>query len=147
MAFVNEIISEADQEMLKSYKFANPVTGEPVVPKRWTVDRERDIFLIGLGGRGAYVSEIPMFYTLVWKGKRIGLQTYRDAKGDYQSGTELWWKITKINVPESLKPQEKMLIELIKEVIDAYGSANKRDHVTKENFDLIAAPTYVKDVQ
>lgn len=144
MAFVNEIISEADQEKLKAFTFKNPVTNIAITPKKWTINRERDAFLIGLGGQGTYNSEIPMFYALVWKNKVISLATYKKGVGNYRDGAELWWKITGISVPESLKPYKDEIIELIKEAIDAHGSFYKRDHVIRVNFDLIEWPVFFK---
>ncbi len=146
MAFVNEVISEADKEKLKAFNFKNPVTHEIVSPMYWTIDRQRDVYLFGLGGQGSYDTEIPRFYTLVWKGKKIGLQTFSKGKGDYQSGVELWWKITGISVPESLRPQKEEVMQLIKEAIDAHGSGYRRDHVTKVNFDLIEWPVFYEEV-
>lgn len=66
MAFINEEISDSDKELFYSFNFINPVTRKPLNPRKWTIDRERDILLVGLGGQGLESSEIPMFYALVW---------------------------------------------------------------------------------
>lgn len=147
MAFVNEVVSEADKEKLKAFHFKNPVTKEIVSPIYWTIDHQRDVYLFGLGGQGYYDSEIPSFYALVWKGKRIYLRTFSKGKGNYQSGVEMWWKIAGISIPESLEPQKEEVIELIKEAIDAHGSAYRRDHVTKVKFDLVEWPVFYKEVK
>ncbi len=147
MAFVNEKIPEADKERFNSFSFKNPVTHEPNKANKWTIDRERDIFLVALGGKGAYVTEIPMFYALVWKNKVINLETYSDGKGNYKSGVEMWWKITRIEIPESLKPYKDQVIELIKEGIDAHGSGYRRDHIVKVNFDRIVPPSFIREVE
>lgn len=67
MAFVNEKISEKDKEYFNSFNLKNPVTGDLLFSRKWTIDRKRDVFLVGMGGQGFYESEIPMYYALVWK--------------------------------------------------------------------------------
>lgn len=146
MAFVNERIPEADKVRFNSFGFINPVTGDCVEPWKWTIDRERDIFLVGLGGQGYEHSEIPMFYALVLGKRVISIETFSWGKGDACVGVEKWWKLTSIKVPQSLFPEKDKIIELIKEAFDAHGSGYKRDHVKKINFEYIASPVFVSEV-
>ncbi|MBU3104522.1 hypothetical protein [Clostridium gasigenes] len=64
MSFVNERILEADKEKFNYFNFKNSVTDEHLEPWKWTIDRERNIFLVGLGGQGYEHSEIPVFLLL-----------------------------------------------------------------------------------
>lgn len=50
MAFMNEYISEADKARIDFSKIKHPINRNPIIPNKWTVDRERDIALIYLGG-------------------------------------------------------------------------------------------------
>jgi hypothetical protein len=53
MAFVNEAVPEEQKSKFDSKIFFNPFSfNEPIRPFRWTIDRERDVFLIYLGGGG-----------------------------------------------------------------------------------------------
>ncbi|HOQ01253.1 MAG TPA: hypothetical protein PK604_10620 [Acetivibrio clariflavus] len=83
MAFINEKISEADKEIFNSYGFKSVFTNDPIEPWEWTIDRERDIFLVALEGRGYYDSEIPLFYALVWQKRVIKIEAYRKSIGDF----------------------------------------------------------------
>jgi len=148
MAFVNEdITEEKDIELFNLFNFKNPVSDEKLRPRKWTIDREREAFVVGLGGRGFYDSEIPTFYALVWKRNVIILETYSKGQGNYSTGIEMWWKISKIKAPEILIQDQQTIINLIKGAFDAQGFAYERDRVTRVNFDYIAKPSFVKEVK
>lgn len=73
------------------------------------------------------------------------LETYSGGQGDYTIGIDKWWRITRITIPESLVPEKDTVVELIKESLDAYGSAYKRDHVKTVEFRYIAPPIWFRD--
>ncbi|MEK3793113.1 hypothetical protein MKX42_15395 [Paenibacillus sp. FSL R7-0204] len=102
MAFINEKITAADREWFNSFQLKDPFTRKSLESRSWTIDRERDAFLVGLGGQGDYESDVPMYYALVWKGNVIGMDTYSTGTGNVSSGIEMFWKITKIEAPGSL---------------------------------------------
>ncbi len=143
MAFVNERIPENDREYFNSFNLLSPFTDEPIFAREWTIDRERDAFLVGLAGQGTYESDIPMFYALVWKKNVIILDTYSKGEGNYSKGIEMWWKITKIKAPDTLIKNMEEMLELIKEAFDAFGFAGIRECVTKVNFDFVAEPEFI----
>lgn len=146
MAFVNEEIQEKDREYFNSFNFTNPVTDISVKAVKWTIDRKKDAFLIRLGGQGLEFSEIPMFYAFVWQNNVITVETFRKGRGDAQSGIELFWRMSRIEIPESLKQEKDMVIKLIKEAFDTYGNGINRRHVKKINFEVIKDPVYTSDV-
>jgi hypothetical protein len=148
MAFVNEEISEKDKEYFNSFNLKSPFTrNEPIEPWKWIIDRERDAFLVALGGQGYYESEIPRFYALIWKKNIIKIETFRNGIGSFSTGVEIWWKITKIEAPECMIEDNTEMVELIKEALDAEGSGGRRDCVTRVNFDYIAEPRYIREVK
>ncbi len=66
MAFVNEELTKQDKAFIASFKFTRPI-GQihdfAEIPSSWTVDRERNMFLICLGGQGyRYSEECPPDY-------------------------------------------------------------------------------------
>ena len=129
MTFVNEAISGADKRKYDAFDFKSPFNGEPVPAWKWTIDRERDVFLVPLGGQGGEQSEIPAFFALVWNGEVIRFDAFTRGRGDGQTGVEKWWNIFDIRIPQNLEPKREEIIKLIKEAIDASGSGYRRDHV------------------
>ena len=118
----------------------SPTRNEPVPPWKWTIDRERELYFISLGGQGYGNFDIPSFYVLIWKNKIINMEAFSKTQGDFNSGVEIWWKITKVENPQSLRVDvdQKIIIEFIKEAFDAHGTIYKRDVIKKVNFDYIA---------
>lgn len=145
MAFVYEKIPETDREWFSSFNLKNPITKETLNSRRWTIDRERNSFLVGLGGQGIYGSEIPMFYALIWNKRVIMLETFSKAIGNNSSGMEFFWKITKIKAPESLLKDKDEMMNMIQEAFIAYDTSDKKGCLTKVNFDFIATPWFFKE--
>jgi hypothetical protein len=129
MAFVNEVISEADKSKYGAFNFKSPFTGDPVSPRKWAIDRERDAFLVSLGGRGGERSEIPAFFVLVWKGEVIRFDAFTKGRGDAQSGVEKWWNIFAISIPKHLESQREEILQLIREAIEVCGQHFDRAYV------------------
>lgn len=144
MAFVNEKIVGADREILNSFNLKSPFTNKPLESREWTIDRERDVFLVGLGGQGTYNSEIPMYYALVWKKGTIIMETFSEGIGSFTTGTEMHQKITKIEAPESLLTDKDEMLQIIKEAFDGKGVAGRRDCVTNVIFDFIAESKFIR---
>lgn len=146
MAFIKEKISESDRVIFNSYNLKNPITRETLNSRRWTIDRERNAFLVALGGQGIYGSEIPMYYALIWNGKVITLETFSKATGSNSTGMEFYWKITKIEAPECLLKDKDEMMNLIKEAFIAYDIGDTKVITSKFNFDFIASPWFIKEV-
>ncbi len=147
MAFVNEeIVEEKDKELLASFNLKNPITNELRKANRWTIDRENLIFFMGLGGQGFYQGEIPEFFSLIWDNKEISIEAYSKGQGDRFSGVEIWWKITNIQVPESLRDNNAILIDTIKDAFTIYGRFHRNDYIKRVNFEYIAKPVFYKEV-
>ncbi len=53
MAFVFETMLDEDREKLDPKVFFNLNLGQPISPY-WTIDRERDIFMLKIGGGRKY---------------------------------------------------------------------------------------------
>ncbi|MBU3104521.1 cephalosporin hydroxylase family protein [Clostridium gasigenes] len=53
------------------------------------------------------------------------METFSGGQGSFSTGVEKWWKIPVIKIPESLRPYQEIIIELIKEAFDAHGSGYK----------------------
>ncbi|WP_150269086.1 hypothetical protein [Paenibacillus tepidiphilus] len=143
MAFISERIAEADREQLHSLQLKDPFTNQPLQPRRWTIDRERNAILVGLGGQGIYGGETPLLYVLVWNHHFIYLDTFKAGEGNLSTGIEMFWKVTKIEAPGELHRNHEELVDVIREALDAEGYAGRRDCVTKVNFEYIAEPVFI----
>lgn len=143
MAFVNEKIPSSDREWFNSFQLKDPFTRKLLESRSWTIDRERNAFLVGLGGQGIYDSDIPMYYALIWNNNIIYMDTFSAGNGNVSSGIEMFWKITKIEAPGNLLQDQDEMMALIKEAFDAKGFAGRRDCVTSVHFDYIATPGFV----
>ena len=55
MAYVEEKLTEQDKEFIAGFQFEDPLTvGLADIPSEWVADRERDYYLISLGGMLAF---------------------------------------------------------------------------------------------
>ena len=140
MAFVNESLTEQDKAWFASFKFQSVFTRDLVpLPRKWTIDRDRDAVLIGLEGRGCEGrgDDIPpLFMVLIWASQVIRIQAYNRGEGSYERGTEEWWRLTYIGVQKILEPQVATVLQLIHEALDAQGTNFRRDMVKAVHIQL-----------
>lgn len=126
MPFIYETVPEVDKEKFNAIDFKDalhhPMVADGYVS--WTIDRERDAILVGLGGGGGEYDEIPAFYSLVWQGQWIGFELFTKGRGYGSTGLEFWHKFRAINIPEALREKKDEVFELIRESLYAKGSRN-----------------------
>jgi hypothetical protein len=135
MAFVNELINEEDKQKIDWTKFKAWTYSKPHRPWKWTIDRERDVFLVGLIGRGRE-NDHPEVYALSWKGNVIRFEAESEGKGYFASGVDMFWKIFNIYIPPYLEGQRQEILSTIKEAIDAYGATYKREQVKSVHIEI-----------
>lgn len=143
MSFINEKIPESDRELYDSFNLSSPFTNKPVESRKWTIDRERNAFLIALGGRGYWDSDIPHYYAFIWKNNVIKIETFSKEHGNANTGIEVRRKITSIKMPEKLMPEKDVVMELVKEAFEVHGFLWRKSN--KVNFDYIASPLFILD--
>jgi hypothetical protein len=128
MAFINELISDEDKKKIDWTKFkAWPFTPS-ITPWKWTIDRERDVFFIPLGGRGPD-GERPDVYGLWWKGILLRIEARLIGTGSGKFWDSLYWDITKIDIPDDLCSQRKEILDTLREALCAHGSLFSTEHV------------------
>jgi hypothetical protein len=121
MAFDNENIPEADLQRIDFASVIHPLHSCPIdTPSKWTIDRERDIALISLGGGSGENSMYPSFFLMYWQGKFAEAYLVASTTGNLQThDLEVTWTLRYIGqldgVPESL-----FLITL-KEALTCFG--------------------------
>lgn len=139
MAFVNETLTEQDKGWFASFRLESEFRkGELLdAPDRWTADRDRDAFLVSLEGQGADGYDVPpQFLALFWQGLVIRIEAYTRGTGSYQVGTEKWWRVTQILVPKQFQNQRDLVLQLVREALDARGTNYRRDVVKAVHIDL-----------
>jgi hypothetical protein len=138
MAFVNEFIPEADKQRIDFSKIKHPRQGYPISPSEWTIDRERNIALIDLGGGFGEHARYPHFFMLYWQGEAISVFLHSKLTGNSITRVlEITWRLELIgkqieNVPVS------ELIDTLKEALFAHGyiSMERRDKIKAHHFDF-----------
>jgi hypothetical protein len=139
MAFVNETIPAADLRRIDFASVIHPLHFSPIdPPTEWTIDRERDIALIDLGGGIGENSLWPSFFLIYWQGQFRDVHLVSTTTGNFPTwDLEVTWSLRFIRhldgVPEAL------LLETLKEALDCYGYMDRmlRDRIksVKFNFD------------
>lgn len=147
MAFVYEKLTEADKAFFESFELKHPLDRFSLAytPRNWVCDREREMFFFPIGGRGLLddPDNPPSWFYFIWKKKKIKVQTYRKATGDWNIGINMTWKIDRIVAPDSLRGHGAELQALIKQAFEArtYGMEKK---VNSIEFIEIANPEFTK---
>lgn len=153
MAFKNERLTEQDKEFIASFKFTRPlgqINELAEIPERWTADRERNIFLICLGGQGRRYSEEypPNYYHLIIGNAVISIEAMFQEVGSNAQGLKVTWKILIIDVSKELSYlKSEEIIKIIKEVFvkRSYSGYSTDNNVLSVKFDFIANPIFKKN--
>ena len=138
MAFVNEAVPDEQKSKFDPKVFFNPTQlNQPIRPYRWTIDRERDTFLIRLGG-GGREPEIPFLYALSLKGKVIKFEAVQSAKGNSKDGLIIDWCVTNVRTPPELEGELEGVQQMLREGLDAMGdrTCNRPDYVIAVNINF-----------
>ncbi|MDR1848467.1 MAG: hypothetical protein LBQ75_00320 [Zoogloeaceae bacterium] len=136
MAFVNEEYSAEDKPLVdRLVKRRPPLTRIPgsSIPglSEWTVDRERDAFLVLVGKEGGTYegTQEIRHYVLVLGEHEIHFSGEYHVTG-YRSKGEpqiMTWTIHQLSVPSSLASQKEEALALVREALDAQGLYHCRE--------------------
>jgi hypothetical protein len=125
MAFVNEKISAEDAAKIDWSKFTAGGF-EPIGPYKWTIDRDKDVFLVRL----RTMPEFPNYMGLCWKGELIIINAFQRLKNEPGSKmSNVSWDIVRIHIPPALMYQRQTIISDLKEALDVYGYLYSHDGV------------------
>lgn len=146
MTFIYEKVPETDKEKFDALGFKDALH-RPMVADGyvwWTIDRERDAILVGLGGGGGggEGSEIPAFYSLVWQRQWIGFELFGKGRGDGSVGREVWRSLKVVNIPEALRDRQDEVLERVRESLCAKDSDNGRSKVLAYHIEFPAPAFY-----
>lgn len=138
MSFVNEKIPEADLKRIDFSKVTDPLNNSPIVlPDEWTIDRERDIALIDLGGGFGENARYPHFFLLYLQGRFVHVNLSSKTTGNIKThDQEITWKLLFHGRLEGVS--EENLIKSLQEALTCYGymGSRWRDNVKAVHFDF-----------
>lgn len=136
MEFVNEIISEEEKRRIDWTQFKWWPSSDPHRPWKWTIDRDRDAFLVMLVGRGRD-GDHPEIYAFYWKGDVIRFEAESDGKGMFATGVDMFWKVSNIEIPLHLQKQQEEILIALRAAIDAHGSIYDRENVKSVHVEFL----------
>ncbi len=137
MAFIREWVQEKDWELYNSFElYYNNEREEANQNCLWTIDRERNIYFIFLGG-GAL--ERPQEYALIWEGRKIWMMVEsKSIREQPNDKLRAHWKIEGIRAEKSLEKYQDEMMSLIEEVLDEYDGGGLI-------VDYMATPVFVEE--
>jgi hypothetical protein len=128
MAFVNELVPEEQKDKFDITVFYHPKRSidKRISFYRWVVDRERDIFLIRLGGGGQWEGgDMPKpreYFALSYKGEAIKFEALYSSEGNSKDGNLVGcYAVYNMQLPPALKWRSGKIMALIEEALDAMG--------------------------
>lgn len=136
MGFINERISEADKARINWSKFKAWPFSTPSQPSWWTIDREKDVFLVMLEGRGPD-GERPETYALVWKGNVIRFEADVSGQGVGKFWETVFWKLRSVDIQAHLQQSKEEILDDLKAAIDAHGRFFDREHIKCVHIEMI----------
>ncbi len=120
MAFVNEYVSAEDKKEIDFSSISARPYGDPkitpVSPYIWTIDRERDVFLMWTW-HGHEDAHKDNFFLYWWKGTPLGV---RMDKTLIEPRTLLWRRFG-LTCPAHLRAEYDEIVTVLKEALTVYG--------------------------
>jgi hypothetical protein len=141
MAFVNEKFPLSEKARIDELVASRPpLVRAPGLMSWWTVDRERDVFLVLIGKEGGMPEGTPeiQHYVLSWRGNLVHFAGDSKHNCNPKNGLMISWRIHRLNIPLSLNEKKEEVRQLICEALDALGWLYNRNRVESINveFDL-----------
>jgi hypothetical protein len=128
MAFVNELIPEDVKGSLPFDVQTGYMGAKPTLWK-WTIDRERDAFLVHTGTSGSGGDGPGESYVLSWNGNLVPFTGDPKVLIDAERGKVLSWRIHRLVLPDALYWKRDEVRQLIREALDVMGLLYRRDWV------------------
>lgn len=136
MAFINEKIPDSDKARIDWSKFKAWPFSKPSRPSWWTIDREKNVFLVMLEGRGPD-GERPEVYALYWNGDVIRFEANVSGQGTGKFWEIVFWKLQEIDIPVHFKESTEEILNTLKAAIDAHGRLFDRTHIKSVQIEII----------
>lgn len=117
MAFVNERMTKEQREAFKERKIPAPTWPLRILESStWTVDHERDIFLVW-GSRLREDNHSNTYFVLGWEGIYIQIK----LKFTFLNKTSQRWSIVEFDIPKELIENKQEIITDLKKALTVFG--------------------------
>jgi len=141
MAFVNEEYSAEEKPLVDSLVEKRPSLTQVPGSSWWTVDRERNAFLVIVGKEGGTYegTQETKHYVLSWQGELIrfaGDPVLSHTSKNGTVSTVMSWRIHQLFIPVPLKQNYYEVRQLICEALDALGWLYSRERVVAVHVDF-----------
>ena len=121
MSFIFERVPDKDRDFFMSMGLKNCWGSDTLdLPsdKMWSADRERNAYLIAIGGG---YHDMPYFYDLWWNGYTIRMEVVETGDGNYSTKVNIIWNIWRISIPKEIWDKKDEIIGLITEAFSVYS--------------------------
>ena len=119
MAFVNEYVSPEDVKKYDLDGINQRFGKDPALRYQWTVDRERNVFLIWMdAGREEFSARQTLL--LWWQGISVFVRLLSATTGTLGSQVTSRWQLQQINLPPELVTKRTEILDVLKEALVAY---------------------------
>ncbi len=142
MSFVYEEVGEENKAIWESIGWKN-WSGNPLGSykrQQWSIDKERKIYLVKIGG---YI-DMPKYWDMSYEGRIIRMEVVGGAKGNRNTGVVFNWKIMKINIPQSLWEKRKDVIKEITNAASVVRNLTPIEKVIAINVEVLCEPECVE---
>lgn len=120
MTFVNEMISEEEKDRIGRNTIKDP-DGTPHRLYKWTVDRDRDVFLVPTRYFAGPEAGCDRRFALCFN-NRISYLHLRYEIALMKDGRErITWRIISDLIPDEVRDRRPTLLLLLKEALDVWG--------------------------
>lgn len=124
MAFVNEAIPEQDKQKvnaLVNYQAISAIQrwgSQFNMPAWWTIDRERDVYLLNLSAGGPPDSGEMPFSVLVVEEQIVFFNVVLKGEGNSTIGLNWQKEIYNLHIPQALESRREEIKQLIREALE-----------------------------
>ncbi len=152
MAFIKRKLTQEDKLWLRSIKAPTFISGD--YGACIVEDVKKKVALVCLGGQGVmtekgeYISDIPEEWLLIWDNHFVKIDLFYAQKTVvHNKKVEAFFSIQKIICEKKFMENSKEVLEMIKEILVAYGTDYPGVEYEDVHFLKITAPIYVTNVR
>lgn len=137
MGFINEKMPEEAKKTLNIDVHTRPDGSTPTLWK-WTIDRERNAFLILTDTEGGAYEGTPLtrHYVLSWNESLIRMIAFRSDTIRTESGVEMTWSVRKVYLPQKLENRKTEVIKIIEDAFSTLGQSYNGEKFAKVYVDV-----------
>ena len=119
MAFVNEYASPEDAKKYDLDGISLQFGKDPALRYQWTIDRERNIFLIWMeAGREEFAAR--QTFLLWWQGNFVVVRLLSATTGGLDGQATSRWQLQQINLPPEVVTKRAEILDVLKEALVIY---------------------------